>query len=125
MSSHGCLNLKLRRGPRLCSRNGTPLRDNNVRNRVLKPLLARLSMPTAGLHAFRHGRVTVLRKNGTPGDLQKQWIGHSSLRTTDRYSHKSEELEFRRKAVEKVGVTLLVGPTGPHWTRSCGECSSL
>jgi integrase len=95
------------------SSNGTPLRDENLRNRVLKPLLARLRIPTAGLHAFRHGRVTVLRKNGTPSDLQKQWIGHSSLRTTDRYSHTREEVEFRRKAIAKVGVTSLVGPTGP------------
>jgi len=53
-------------------------------------------LPKAGLHAFRHSRVTMLRKNGTPEDLQKQWIGHSSLRTTDRYSHTHQELEYRR-----------------------------
>ena len=40
----------------------------------------------------------MLRKNGTPEDLQKQWIGHSSLRTTDRYSHTHQELEYRRLA---------------------------
>ena len=85
------------------SSNGTPLCDENLRNRVLKPLLARLRIPTAGLHAFRHGRVTVLRKNGTPSDLQEQWIGHSSLRTTDRYSHTSEELEFRRQGRGESG----------------------
>lgn len=74
-----------------------------------------LNIPKAGLHAFRHGRVTVLRKNGTPGDLQKQWIGHSSLRTTDRYSHTDEELEYRRQAAGKVGVASLLDPVGPRF----------
>jgi hypothetical protein len=70
----------------------------------------RLGIPKAGLHAFRHSRVTMLRKNGTPEDLQKQWIGHSSLRTTDRYSHTHQELEYRRLAASKAGLNLAVGP---------------
>src|SRR5262249_37909 len=74
---------------------GPPFNDANIRNRVLKPLLVRLGIPHAGLHAFRHGRVTVLRKKGTPADLQKLWIGHSNLRTGDRYSRTDEELEYR------------------------------
>jgi integrase len=52
----------------------------NVLKRVLHPLLQRLGTPKDGLHAFRHSRVTMLRKRGAPEDLQKQWIGHSSLR---------------------------------------------
>lgn len=96
------------------SAKGTPLSDVNIRNRVLAPLLKKLGIPRAGLHAFRHGRVTVLRKNGTPGDLQKLWIGHSSLRTTDRYSHTDEELEYRRQAALRVGIGSLVGPNGPN-----------
>jgi integrase len=87
------------------TRNGTPLSDVNIRNRVLAPLLKKLNIPRAGLHAFRHSRVTMLRKYGTPGDLQKQWIGHSSLRTTDRYSHTDQELEYRRAAAGKVGAS--------------------
>src|SRR5215471_6905502 len=61
------------------ARNGSPVSSNNIRKRVLQPLLKRLEIPKAGLHAFRHSRVTVLRKNATPEDLQLQWIGHSSL----------------------------------------------
>ena len=95
------------------ARNGSPLHDVNVRNRVLHPILAKLGIPKAGLHAFRHARVTMLRKNGTPADLQKLWIGHSSLRTTDRYSHTDQELEYRRNAAVKVGLGLIVGPNGP------------
>jgi integrase len=106
------------------SSKGTPLSDVNIRNRVLRPLLRKLGIPRAGLHAFRHGRVTVLRKNGTPGDLQKLWIGHSSLRTTDRYSHTDEELEYRRQAALRVGIGSLVGPNRPNLTgqsRDSGE----
>ncbi len=98
------------------ARNGSPISGNNVLKRVLHPLLKRLGIPRAGLHAFRHSRVTMLRANGTPEDLQKQWIGHSSLRTTDRYSHTNQELEYRRLAASKAGLSFTVGPNGP-WYR--------
>jgi len=96
------------------ARNGSPISGNNILKRVLHPLLKRLGIPRAGLHAFRHSRVTMLRKNGTPEDLQKQWIGHSSLRTTDRYSHTNQELEYRRLAASKAGLSFTVGPNGPN-----------
>ena len=96
------------------ARNGSPISGNDVLKRVLHPLLKRLEIPKAGLHAFRHSRVTMLRKNGTPEDLQKQWIGHSSLRTTDRYSHTDQELEYRRLAASKAGLSFTVGPNGPN-----------
>jgi site-specific recombinase XerD len=66
---------------------------------------------------FRHSRVTLLRKLGTPADLQRQWIGHSSLKTTDRYSHTDQELEFRRNAANRVGLDLIVGPKFANWTQ--------
>jgi integrase len=100
------------------NRDLSPISGQNVLKRVLHPLLKRLELPKAGLHAFRHSRVTMLRKNGTPEDLQKQWIGHSSLRTTDRYSHTHQELEYRRLAASKVGLNFVVGPNGPK----IGEC---
>ncbi len=96
------------------ARNGSPISGNNLLKRVLHALLEQLGIPRAGFHAFRHSRVTMLRKNGTPEDLQKQWIGHSSLRTTDRYSHTHQELEYRRLAASKVGLNLIVGPNGPN-----------
>lgn len=42
------------------ARNGSPLSTGNIRNRVLQPLLAKLGIPKAGPHAFRHSRVTML-----------------------------------------------------------------
>jgi integrase len=107
------------------ARNGSPLSAGNIRNRVLHPLLAKLGIPKA-LHAFRHSRVTILRKNGTPADLQKQWIGHSSLKTTDGYSHTDQELEYRRNAAGRVGLDLIVGPKRSSWTQSApkGEATA-
>lgn len=92
------------------SQTGTPLAHGNLRKRVLHPLLERLGLPKAGLHAFRHSRVTQLRKAGTPQDLQKQWIGHSSLRTGDRYSHTHEEVEYRTSAAGHVGLDRVLSP---------------
>jgi len=106
------------------ARNGAPLAAGNIRNRVLTPLLKKLDIPKAGLHAFRHSRVTMLRKNGTPEDLQRLWIGHSSLRTTDRYSHTHQELEYRRKQARGVGIDLVLGPNGPKSGRQGTEKKS-
>jgi integrase len=103
------------------ARNGSPLSGDNLRKRVLHPLLVKLGIQKAGWHAFRHSRVTMLRKNGTPADLQKQWIGHSSLKTTDRYSHTDQELEYRRNAANRVGLDLIVGPKPANWTQSSLE----
>jgi integrase len=98
------------------TRTGAPLSGNNARKRILQPLLAKLGIAHAGLHAFRHARTTMLRKQGTPEDLQKLWLGHSSLRTTDRYSHTDQELDYRRKAASNVGLDLIIGPHGPKNT---------
>lgn len=103
------------------ARNGAPLSAGNIRKRVLQPLLAKLGIPKAGLHAFRHARVTLLRKNGTPADLQRQWIGHSSLKTTDRYAHTDQELDYRRRAASRVGLDLIVGPKTESWTQHSQE----
>jgi integrase len=105
------------------ARNGSPLSAGNIRNRVLHPILVKLGIPRAGLHAFRHSRVTMLRKHGTPADLQKQWIGHSSLKTTDRYSHTDQELDYRRNAAKRVGLDLIVGPNSPNWTQAASKGS--
>ncbi len=104
------------------ARNGSPLSGGNIRNRVLTPLLKTLGIPHAGLHAFRHSRVTMLRKYATPADLQGQWIGHSSLRTTDRDSHK--ELEYRKTAAGQIGLDRVPGPNGPKAPRPQPEAGT-
>lgn len=51
---------------------------------MLNAILKRINLPKAGLHAFRRGRVSVLQTMGVPGDVVKEWVGHSNLQTTSR-----------------------------------------
>ena len=96
------------------TRTDAPISGNNIRRRILQPMLSRLGIKKAGLHAFRHVRITMLRKNGTPADLQRQWIGHASTRTTDGYSHLDHEREYRKSAASVVGLQLILGSWPPH-----------
>jgi integrase len=92
------------------SRRGGPLSDTNIRNRVLKPILRKLGLAHGGLHSFRHGVVTLHRKAGTPENLVRLWIGHSTLgNITDRYSHTDQEIEYRRSSVLSLDRIIKAG----------------
>jgi integrase len=94
------------------TKNGTPFSKDNVRRKLLS-ILDKLGLKPGGLHAFRHGRVSVLQENGVPGDLVKEWIGHSSLRTTSRYTHLRPE--FRERVAVEVGLFKpMLDPNGPN-----------
>lgn len=82
------------------TRNGTPLVVNNVNRHVLKPLCKKLGIPIGTTHAFRHGRISVLQQNNVPGDLIKKWVGHTSLKTTSKYTH--FPTAYRRKVVSEL-----------------------
>jgi integrase len=83
------------------TKSGQPLTKDNVRH-SLHLILDKLGIPKGGLHAFRHGRVSVLQANGVPPDLIKRWVGHSSTRVTSIYSHFSEE--YRQNIAQRVGL---------------------
>lgn len=68
------------------TRNGTPFSKDNVR-RKLHSILEELKLNRGGLHAFRHGRVSFLRKKGVADKIINDWIGHSTLRMADLYTH--------------------------------------
>jgi integrase len=112
------------------TRNGTPLCKGNTR-RKLKEVLKTLKLPTGGLHAFRHGRVSVLQSSGVPGDLVKEWVGHSNLQTTSRYTH--FQVDFRQRiaanlalfAQENLAVKLPVGPNGPNFPSFAANAGAL
>ena len=111
------------------TRAGTPFCKSNVR-RKLNQILKKLNLAPAGLHAFRHGRVSVLQANGVPGDLVKEWVGHSSLRTTSRYTHFRDD--FRMQVASDVGLfsqasvaeKLPVGPNGPKFGQVAVEAGA-
>jgi integrase len=100
------------------TQNGTPYCKSNVR-RKLNEILKKLNLAPAGTHAFRHGRVSVLQSNGVPGDLIRQWVGHSNLRTTSIYTHFQDD--FSQGIASRLGLfaqgttakEMPVGPNGP------------
>ena len=93
------------------TRTGTPFSKGNVRRKLLS-ILRELDLKKGGLNAFRHGRVSILQENGVPGDLVKEWVGHSSLRTTSRYTHFRDD--YRQQVATELGLfSGVVGPNGP------------
>jgi hypothetical protein len=93
------------------TRIGTPFCKSNVR-RKLNQILKMLKLKPAGLHAFRHGRVSVLQANGVPGDLVKEWVGHSNLRTTSRYTHFRDD--YRKQIRKRNGALHRLA-----WRKNC------
>lgn len=112
------------------TRNGTPFCKSNVRRKLLS-ILTTLKLPAAGLHAFRHGRVSVLQASGVPGDLVREWVGHSSLKTTSRYTHFTDD--FRKRVAANVALfgdgsvasQLPVGPNGPNFASVAGSAGGV
>ena len=58
--------------------NGEPLRQENVRRRVLKPVAEEAGVPWAGFHTFRHTCATRLFAGGRNAVQMQRWLGHHS-----------------------------------------------
>ena len=69
------------------NRRKQALRNTTFLRRHLHPLLQRLGIKQAGMHAFRHGRVSYLVESGVPRDIIKAWIGHGSDAMIELYLH--------------------------------------
>jgi integrase len=87
-----------------CSKNGKALLQSNILRHWLHPLLEEAKQPKAGAHAFRRFRTTWLRKQHTPEDLIRFWLGHANGSITDAYSKLHEDVAFRKKVAEQVGI---------------------
>ena len=93
--------------------SGKPHSRHNVW-RKLKLILKSLGLQPGGLHAFRHGRVSMLQANGMPGDLLLEQIGHSNLKTTSGYTHFDDA--FRQRMARVQGLfSQEDGPNGPKF----------
>jgi integrase len=82
------------------TRKGTSLRNCYVVDRVLHPILEKLGIEQAGMHAFRHGRVSYLVEHDVPIEVIREWIGHSSDEMVRRYTHLRPH--FRKKVLEQI-----------------------
>jgi hypothetical protein len=72
----------------------------------------------------------MLQANGVPGDLVKEWVGHSNLRTTSRYTHFQDD--YRKQVVANVGLfpqgktaeDLQFSPNGPNLASVAAQASA-
>ena len=58
--------------------NGEPLRQENVRRRVLNPAAEEAGVPWIGFHSFRHTAATRLFGAGRNAVQVQRWLGHHS-----------------------------------------------
>jgi integrase len=87
---------------------GKPLSQTNVVRRSLHPILKELGAEKTGFHAMRRFRATWLRKQRTPEDLIRFWLGHAKSTMTDSYSKLSDDIEYRLEVAEKIGTGFTV-----------------
>lgn len=62
--------------PLFVTRSGSPLRDENVRSRILKPASERAGVPWVGFHTFRHTCASLLFEGGKNVKQVQEWLGH-------------------------------------------------
>ncbi len=68
--------------------NGEPLRQENVRRRVLQPAAEEAGVAWAGFHTFRHTCASILFERGRNAKQVQQWLGHHAASfTLDTYTH--------------------------------------
>jgi len=91
-----------RNGYLFATAKGRPLQSRNV----LRSLHA--TGKKIGLHAFRRFRLTWLRKNGVPKDLERIWMGHAPEEIGDIYSKLKEDEVYRREWCERAGIGFSV-----------------
>jgi integrase len=69
------------------TREGTPYDNRDIVDQVFHPILERLKIPRAGLHAFRHGNETLMDHLGIPMGVRRDRLGHEKTETTMGYTH--------------------------------------
>jgi integrase len=96
-----------------CTQSGRPLSASNILSDSLHPILRKLGQPRAGAHAFRRFRATWLRRQRTPEDLIRFWLGHANKTITDGYSLLKEDETLRKKIAEQVSIGFEILPSEP------------
>jgi integrase len=90
------------------SRLGTPIRNEQL-NTVLRWATKKLGIKTGTMHAFRHGRISLLTACGVPLKIIQDQVGHRSKKTTFNYTH-SEEAALR-DMMDKLAVSCTQMPS--------------
>jgi integrase len=108
-----------------CSKTGRPLLQSNILRACLHPLLEQAGRAKAGAHAFRRFRTTWLRKQHTPEDLIRFWLGHANRSITDTYCKLNEDVAFRKKVAEQMGIGFELPTEKPEVAPNCTQSELL
>ncbi|HWT77411.1 MAG TPA: tyrosine-type recombinase/integrase, partial [Candidatus Methylomirabilis sp.] len=84
---------------------GTPLNENNLMRRVLKPAGKQLGIPWLGWHVFRHTHATLGEQIGMALSDRQAQMGHGGIGMTLHYTH--SDLTRRRQAIEAMSDRLI------------------
>jgi integrase len=108
------------------NRVGKPLNPSNIRNRVIHPLLKIKGLPIGGNHIFRRFRLTWLRENSVPADIERFWLGHANRTVGDDYSMLKKNVKFRKEIADKIGVGFelpasILAPVVPNVPKMMAE----
>jgi integrase len=83
------------------SRTGKPRKRGYVIKFGLAPVLKKLGLPKAGLHAFRHGLGTALANSKVSPKLVQSILRHADLQTTFRY-YVHADADAQREALQAL-----------------------
>jgi integrase len=88
-----------------CTRNGTAFNNRDIVDQALHPILERLKIQRAGLHAFRHGNATMLDGLRAPMRVRQDRLGHADAALTlGTYTHMVSNDD--RKVADELGGIL-------------------
>ena len=86
------------------SRTGKPLHPLNLIRRVIHPPLEKKGLPLGGNHIFRRFRLTWLRENSVPSDIERFWFGHANRSVGDDYFMLKKKVKLRKEIADRIGV---------------------
>jgi len=62
-----------------------------------------------------------VRKQSAPEDLIRFWLGHANKSVTDGYSKLKDDVAFRKKVAEQVGVGFELPVEKPEVAPKCTQ----
>jgi integrase len=80
---------------------GKPRKRGYVIKFGLKPVLKKLGLPNAGLHAFRHGLGTALADNKVSPKLVQSILRHADIATTFKF-YVHADADAQREALQSL-----------------------
>ena len=84
---------------------GLPMSPRNIARDSLHPILKKMGRESAGFHAFRRFRESILQMSEARTLLIDFWMGHANRDMSGRYGRQLlDNVQWRRDCAAKVGV---------------------